>query len=69
MWTNEERRLIVWNSKFLESPDWVGGEYFDWSCFDRFMKRATVLMNTFAELKLMLVRANETSKPKEPEGD
>jgi hypothetical protein len=69
MWTNEERPLVVWHSKFLESLDCVGAEYFDWSRFDRFMKRATVLMNTFAELKLMLVRANEASNAKESEGD
>jgi hypothetical protein len=62
MWTNEGRPLVVWHSKFLESPDWVGAEYFDWSRFDRFMKRATVLKNTFAELKLMLVRTNERTE-------
>jgi hypothetical protein len=44
MWTNEERPLVVWHSKFVESPNCVGGEYFDFSRFDRFMKRATVLM-------------------------
>jgi hypothetical protein len=56
-------------SCWASSPDCIGAEYFDWSRFDRFMKRATVLMNTFAEMKLMLVQVNEASKPKEPDGD
>jgi hypothetical protein len=55
MWTNEERPLVVWHSKFLEEDDWVGAEFFDWARFDYFMKRATVLMNTFAQFKLLVV--------------
>jgi hypothetical protein len=68
MWTSEERPLVVWHSKFLESEDWVGAEYYDWSRFDSFMKKATVLMNTFAQFKLMLVRANDAAKAKSPDG-
>jgi hypothetical protein len=60
MWTNENRPLVVWHSKFLESANWVGAEYYDWSRFENFMRKATVLMNTFAEFKLMLVRANDS---------
>jgi hypothetical protein len=68
MWTNEKRPLVVWHSRFLESADWVGAENFDWSRFDQFMKRATVLMNTFAQFKLMLVRASDAKKAKVPDG-
>jgi hypothetical protein len=64
MWTNEKRPLVVWHSKFLESADWVGAEYYDWSRFDRFMKKASVRMNTFARFKLMLVRANDAIEMK-----
>jgi hypothetical protein len=39
MWTNEERPLVVWHSKFLEEADWVGAEFFDWTRFDHFMKQ------------------------------
>jgi hypothetical protein len=66
MWTSEGRPLVVWHSKFLESTDWVGAEYFDWSRFDSFMKKATVLMNTFAQFKLMLVHANHHTNAKAP---
>lgn len=61
LWTNEERPLVVWHSKFLESADWVGAEYYDWSRFERFMKHATVLMNTFAQFKALLVEANDAA--------
>jgi hypothetical protein len=62
MWTNEERPLVVWHSKFLEEDDWVGAEFFDWSRFDHFMKRATVLMDTFAQFKLLVVKAVDEQK-------
>ena len=52
-----ERPLVVWHSKFLEEADWGGAEYFDWSRFDQFMNRATLLMNTFAQFKLLVVEA------------
>ncbi len=68
MWTSEERPLVVWHSNFLESADWVGAEYYDWSRFESFMRKATVLMNTFAQFKLMLVRTNDAAKAKAPEG-
>lgn len=58
----------MWHSKFLESAEWVGAEYYDWSRFDRFMRTATVLMDTFAKFKLMLVRANDTVQAKSREG-
>ena len=34
MWTNEDRPLVVWHSKFLEDVDWVGAEFFDFTRFD-----------------------------------
>lgn len=40
MWTNEERPLVVWHAKFLETEEWVGAEYYDWSRFDNFMAKA-----------------------------
>ena len=62
MWTSEERPLVVWHSKFLESADWVGAEFFDFSRFDHFMRRAELLMNTFAQFKLLLVKAIDEEK-------
>ncbi len=62
MWTNEERPLVVWHSKFLEEADWVGAEFFDFARFDYFMRRAELLMNTFARFKQLLVQAIETEK-------
>jgi hypothetical protein len=62
MWTNEERPLVVWHSKFLEEADWVGAEFFDFARFDYFMQRAELLMNTFARFKQLLVQAIETEK-------
>ena len=53
LWTSEERPLIVWHSKFLEDAEWVGAEFFDYTRFDYFMRRAEVLMNTFANFKLL----------------
>lgn len=57
LWTNEQRPLVVWHAKFLEEADWVGAEFFDWSRFDHYMQRATVLMNTFAQFKQLVVAA------------
>jgi hypothetical protein len=31
--------------------DWVGSEYFDWTCFDYFLARGRVLLKTFADFK------------------
>ena len=64
MWTSEGRPLVVWHSKFLELADWVGAEYYDWSRFNNFMRRATVLMNMLAQFKLILVRADDVAEPK-----
>lgn len=62
MWTDEERPLVVWHSKFLEEDDWVGAEYFEWVRFERYMKHATVLLNTFAQFKVLIVKAVDEQK-------
>jgi hypothetical protein len=62
MWTNEHRPLVVWHSKFLEEAEWVGAEFFDFARFDHFMRRAELLMNTFAQFKLLLVKAIDQEK-------
>jgi hypothetical protein len=62
MWTDEGRPLVVWHSKFLEEADWIGAEFFDFTRFDYFMGRAELLMNTFAQFKLLLVKAIEEEK-------
>ncbi len=62
MWTNEERPLVVWHSKFLEENDWIGAEFFDWARFDYFMKQTTGLMNTFTQFKLLVVKAVDEQK-------
>ena len=38
-------------------------EFFDGTRFDRFKQKATVLMNTFAQFKLLLVEANDKQRP------
>ncbi|HZL40046.1 MAG TPA: hypothetical protein VFC45_07170 [Pseudolabrys sp.] len=63
MWTSEQRPLVVWHAKFLEDPDWVGAEWFDWTRFEHFDKRVTVLVNTFAQFKLLLVKAVDAQPP------
>ena len=54
MITNDSRPLVVWHAKFLESADWVSGEYFDWTRFDHFLARARARYKTFAEFKVLL---------------
>jgi hypothetical protein len=62
IWTNEERPLVVWHSRSLEEADWVGAEFFDFARFDYFMQRAELLMNTFAQFKLLIVKAIDEEK-------
>ncbi len=54
MIASDGRPLVVWHAKFLESPDWVGGEYFDWDRFDYFLERGQILLKTFADFKAVL---------------
>jgi hypothetical protein len=51
MIASDGRPRVVWHAKFLESVDWVGSEYFDWTCFDYFLARGRVLLKTFADFK------------------
>jgi hypothetical protein len=62
MWASDDRPLVVWHAKFLEEDDWVGAEYFDFSRFDYFMRRAVVLANTFAQFKQLLIEALDAEK-------
>jgi hypothetical protein len=48
----------------LEANDWDGSEFFDWTRFDYFMKRTTLLMNRFAQFKLLFVKAVGEQKGK-----
>jgi len=54
MIASDGRPLVVWHAKFLESVDWVGGEYFEWTRFDYFLARGRVLLKTFADFKALL---------------
>jgi hypothetical protein len=51
---NEEGRPVVLSHKFLESEDYVTGEFFEYARFDYFLKRADHLLNTFRQFKTML---------------
>jgi hypothetical protein len=50
----ENDRPVVMSHKFLESEEYVTGEYFDYTRFDYFMKRAEHLLNTFRQFRAML---------------
>jgi hypothetical protein len=45
--------MVLWHSKMLESDDFVTAESFDYWRFDKFMKRASVLLNTFLQFRTM----------------
>ena len=46
--------VVVWHSKMLENDDEVGGELFPYEKFDHFLKRASIMLNTFSEFKRMI---------------
>jgi hypothetical protein len=48
------RPLVVWHRKFLESEEYVTGEYFDYTRFDYFQARGRQLLTTFTEFKRLL---------------
>jgi hypothetical protein len=62
MFASDGRPLVVWHSKFLESDDWIGSEYFDWHRFDQFLERGEVLLKTFFEFKALLQQADDETK-------
>jgi hypothetical protein len=47
LWTSEQRPMVVCHAKFLETDEWVGGEFYDWERFERFDKRVKLLVNPF----------------------
>jgi hypothetical protein len=49
--------MVLWHSKMLESDDFVTAESFDYWRFDKFMKRARVLLNTFQQFRTMCEEA------------
>lgn len=48
--------MALWHSKMLESDDFVTAESFDYWRFDKFMRQARVLLNTFQHFRAMLER-------------
>ena len=68
LWADVKRPLVVWHAKFLEDPDEIGAEYFDFGRFDHFMRRGEVLLNTFAQFKQLLVRAINAEKAARAKG-
>jgi hypothetical protein len=47
-------RPVVLSHRFLESEDYVTGEYFDYRRFEFFQKRADHLLNMFRQFRTML---------------
>jgi hypothetical protein len=45
--------MVLWHSKMLESDDFVTSESFDYWRFERFMKRARVLLDTFLQFRAL----------------
>lgn len=64
MISNDNRPLVVWHAKFLESADWIGAEFFDWHRFDYFIQRGQVLMKTFSDFKAILEKSTAEEKAK-----
>ena len=54
--------MVLWHSKMLESGDFVTAESFDYWCFDKFMSRARVLLDTFLKFRTMAEAAIEDEK-------
>lgn len=63
LWISEERPLVVWHAKFLETDEWVGAQWYDWGHFDRFDQRVKALVNLFNDFKRLLVKAADGRKP------
>jgi hypothetical protein len=54
--------MVLWHSKMLESDNFVTAESFDYWRFDRFMQRASVLLNTFQQFRSEAEGALEAEK-------
>ena len=55
---NDGRPLVIWHGRFLECDDFIGAEYFEPWRFERYMKIATHLLDTFTKLHRMLDEAS-----------
>jgi hypothetical protein len=62
MVSNDDRPMVLWHSKFLESDDFVGAEYFDYARFSYFMKRAIHLLDVFMEFQRIIEELAEKQK-------
>ena len=49
--------MVLWHSKMLESDDFVTAESFDYWRFEKFMKRARLLLDTFKQFRTMCEKA------------
>ena len=56
--------MAVWHSKFLETDEWVGAEFYDWERFERFDKRVKALVNLFNDFKALLVKGADQARAK-----
>lgn len=54
--------MVLWHSKMLESDDFVTAESFDYWRFEKFMKRAKLMLNTFQQFRTMCEKAIEDEK-------
>jgi hypothetical protein len=54
--------MVLWHSKMLESEDFVTAESFDYWRFERFMKRAQLLLDTFTKFRYTTEDAIEEEK-------
>lgn len=65
LWSQSEQRpMAVWHSKFLETAEWVGAEFYDWQRFEKFDRRVRVLVNTFNDFKALLVKGHDEARAK-----
>lgn len=65
LWSpSHQRPMVVWHSKFLETDEWVGAEFYDWNRFDVFDQRVKVMINLFNDFKMLLVKANDDARAK-----
>jgi hypothetical protein len=65
LWSKSEQRpMVVWHSKFLETDEWVGAEFYDWKRFEVFDQRVKAMVNLFNDFKRLLVKAADEAKAK-----
>ncbi len=54
--------MVLWHSKMVESEDFVTAESFDYWKFERYTKRATLLLDTFTKFRYMTEDAIKAEK-------